>query len=1156
MAINAKNLLKKLHRDVSKEIPAFDELILLTLKRYYLGVKKLDFRNQADEDNDDFKLSDNVRLLKIDEISFDVDEKIHLPGVESSLTAMKNRGYSLVFLLQGNGTGAAVYLGVSKFSADKEEDIQDVLDGYKAVWESNFSGSKFSEVDAKDVKSISMQISKHENIGVLTGIPSLKREEEKEIFVQGLERLIRAMRGKIYTWMTIADPISEAVINQSLSNCRQLQSDIHHLVKSEISHSKSTGKTVMLGVMGMMGEGETSGTTDGTNSTNVVGENTSRTETVGTFNSSSDTVGGNVGATIPIPVVPLNVGGNYSHSWTRGFNHSESVALGAMKSFAQGICNSITNTISNQFGGGAVGTFGLTFTNTTTVGMETLNRKAEYTEELLKRYEERLLEGAALGMWNMGHYFCAQNPADYNLGIGVVTSLCAGMQSSYEPPNAIALDSKANKIIGRFHNLRLRFSENTFSDEDLKEKNVKFSDHPLGIIFNGPTTPVSTPELAIATPFAVQDVEGVTVTKRVAFGLNIPQIRERQETISIGNILDKGNETKQMYRLALNNIPKHLSIFGLTGSGKTNTVHQLLIQVWRNYKTPFMVIEPAKAEYRALADSTELKDDLLVISAGIDRTEASPLRINPFYFDPGKDNDANRVHLLTHIDRLKAVFNASFPMYGPMPYILEEVIHKVYQDRGWDLGRSCNRYVDIYKEDFSKYIPTLHDLYLTVDKIVDDKHYFKEQEMNIKAALKARLSSLMIGAKGSMFNTLHSIPAEELFTRPVVIELEHLGDDDEKAFLMGLLVSKLYEYRKATFKADADVSGRPDHVLVIEEAHRLLANIPDTSANMESANVKGKSVASFVDMLAEIRAMRQGVFIVDQLPSRVSPAVIKGTGSKIIHRLLATDDRESVGGTMGLTDDQIQDLALLQTGQCVVNQDGDRQSYMCKVGKCKLHEKRKGGELSAATQRFKDKYESLFRFASDDIDMEDLAFRDNLFKIMLAIGCDTNCTTALLNDILKKDDRISIDWLKYYWKNICNGILTFYKGDYQRQIALFNAGEKLFTDGDCALDDYRVAFREYFIKTRKFIYSGSDSLTHVAYAQLIARFKILENVNTQFDKFNNVANQNLRLKRAIEKLLPILCPDGLKCQTLEKEIAKAIIFKISPDLSFEWVMDA
>jgi hypothetical protein len=145
-----------------------------------------------------------------------------------------------------------------------------------------------------------------------------------------------------------------------------------------------------------------------------------------------------------------------------------------------------------------------------------------------------------------------------------------------------------------------------------------------------------------------------------------------------------------------------------------------------------MVIEPAKSEYRALAQSDALKDDLLIISAGVDQTSVCPLRLNPFYFDPGKDNDANRVHVLTHIDRLKATFNASFPMYASMPYILEEAILEVYRERGWNLGLSINRYVDIYNEDFSAYVPTLQDLYLKVDMIVKKKGYFQEQQMNMR----------------------------------------------------------------------------------------------------------------------------------------------------------------------------------------------------------------------------------------------------------------------------------------------------------------------------------------------------------------------------------------------------------------------------------------
>ena len=201
-----------------------------------------------------------------------------------------------------------------------------------------------------------------------------------------------------------------------------------------------------------------------------------------------------------------------------------------------------------------------------------------------------------------------------------------------------------------------------------------------------------------------------------------------------------------------------------------------------------------------MAKTDELKDRLLVFTAGVDKTSVSPLRLNPFDFNPGKDDDAHRVHILTHIDRLKSVFNASFPMYASMPYILEEAILEVYKERGWDLAASRNVYVDdIYTQDFSDYIPTLEDLYYKIDSVVTRKGYFKEQQMNIQAALKSRLSSLMVGAKGSLFNCKKSISDEDLFEQPVVVELENMGDDDEKAFLMGMLVTRLYEYRKATF---------------------------------------------------------------------------------------------------------------------------------------------------------------------------------------------------------------------------------------------------------------------------------------------------------------------------------------------------------------------
>ena len=766
-SVSIQKSLEKARKDMVDCRPAFDELLLFSLERHHLDVPEYSkiLVDNPDEDETGKSLRDHiqekVRFCKLAEFSFDINEKIHLPGVENALTAMRAQGHSLLFIVHGNVSQTCVYMGICKF-VDIAPHTSSVFKSYESVWKANFPGSRMIDISTNDIEKISYEISKCTEIGVLTGIPSLKREENSQQFVQGLERLIRAMRGKTYCWVSIADPIPQEAVRNAISSCQQLESDIHHLVKTNLSKATSNGKTVMLGLFGMAGEGETKGNSNATTETGVTGENTanskSTTDTTGDTNSTSNTLGGSISQSVGASFfasASTTISGDYHRTWGKAHSVSKSILEGTtksvMSSLARGWVNTVTQSVASQFAGGGFSSFGLTWTKTTTVGEELLNRKAEYAEEVLRAYEKRLQEGTALGMWNLGHYFCTVDSDTYNQGIGVVNSLFAGMDSTYEPPRAIKVPQIFCNTLRRFQNIYLLFSDKPVSKEDLKEnKEIKFQDHPLGFLFNGPATPVNTRELAIATPIATQDVEGVSVSRRPAFGINLNiGLEATDKTLTVGRILDKGNSTNQSYNILQANLPKHLAVFGLTGSGKTNTVHHLLWQLWKNEHIPFLVIEPAKAEYRALASLDELKDDLLVISAGIDRTSTCPLRLNPFDFEPGMDTDANRVHVLTHIDRLKATFNASFPMYASMPYILEETILEVYRDRGWDLGRSENRYVDVYRDDFRDYLPTLRDLYWKVDEVVKRKGYFKEQQMNIQAALKARLSSLLVGAKGT-----------------------------------------------------------------------------------------------------------------------------------------------------------------------------------------------------------------------------------------------------------------------------------------------------------------------------------------------------------------------------------------------------------------------
>ncbi len=1171
---------KTLLHTLSESYPEVDELLLYSLERRHLDTPSITELYQrtdtAADANPVSYFSDNVRLMLLDEISYDADEEIHLPGVESVLSGMRNLGHSLIFVVQGEHDHTRVYAGVARFMPNAAEPNLAIAT-LEASLKAHFPGSRFTLLHAKSddgrsTRDVSDAIRHSQHLGVLTGIPSLKREEERGIFVQGLERLIRALRGKNYTWLSIADPIPQPVTQAALDAARDLQSQIHHLVKSQMSKAFSSGTTAQVGLFGMKGSGNTEGISEMVGGSHTETETKSKTQNllegyqrIGSGVSAltglvGPLVGKVFGTALAAPLGPLApLGGvvgamlgktladipgkiinDVGAAITGKSGHSET--QGTSVSDTQSWATTTSQSRSQQLAGGGFGSLGFSWTRTTTVTSELLNRKLEYAEEVLQKYEERLREGYALGMWNLGHYFCTEDEQTYRQGCGVLNSMFAGMDNQFEPPRTISMARECCQALRFFSNIYFTYGEGRVLLMDkIRKGEQAFRNHPLGIIFNGPATPVNTRELAIALPFATQDIEGVTVSRRASFGINLNEAANRGESLTLGCVLDKGGPLPTRYRLKLKDLTKHLAIFGLTGSGKTNTMHHLLAQLWNKHRIPFMVIEPAKSEYRSLSRLPELKDDLLVISAGVDQASACPLRLNPFDFTPGNNCDTNRVHVLTHIDRLKSTFNSSFPMYASMPYILEEAILEVYRERGWDLGRSVNRYVDIYREDFSAYLPTLHDLMLKVDSIVQGKGYYQEQQMNIQAALRARLSSLMVGAKGSMFNCRRSISAEDLWTRPVVIELDNMGDDDEKAFLMGLLVSKLYEYRKASFGVSASSGAAPRHVLVIEEAHRLLANVPQSAQSMETANVKAKAVSSFIDMLSEIRALGESVMIVDQLPSRVSPNIVKGTGAKIIHRLLAKDDREAVGHTMGLTDKQVEDLCLLRTGECVVNQDGDNKSFMCLVPENENHSGAPGGDLSGATQRFKQEHADLLAAPEDLAGKEDERVSLPIHIAMMAIACGQPASDLprMLQQLDADKDRAAAQFA-YYWKTISQSIWNEHQGDYKDFVRMQEQGARLFDEPNAHEKAYRAAAKAYFNTPRNVAFSKSP-----VYAGLVFEHLLLKTLVYQYlSRYSS--NEHLpegdRLLVAMKRALPLI--DILPGVPLERSVLTGIVAHI------------
>ena len=344
--------------------------------------------------------------------------------------------------------------------------------------------------------------------------------------------------------------------------------------------------------------------------------------------------------------------------------------------------------------------------------------------------------------------------------------------------------------------------------------------------------------------------------------------------------------------IALNDFTKHGLIVGMPGSGKTNFSLGLLIQFWKDFKIPFLAIEPTKSEYRSLIDDIP---ELQIFTPG--KTSVSPYIINPFIPPRG-------VTVESFVPSLMSAFKAAFSMPDPLPDLFLAAINDCYNEYGW---RS-----DSTSDEPNIQFFGLYEFIKVFKRKMQRMDYKGDVKANMESAGVVRLISL-IEQNSNIYDTIHTIPLDDLLNKPTVIELNAINNKEQKSLIMALLLIMMCVYTKNNIAGD----GKLKRVLLIDEAHVLLGG--GAAKSSDSADSQGSTITSLEDMIAEIRSYGTSIIIADQKPTEVGKKIVADTNVKVIFKLVEADNKKIISEATNLNNADYELLGRLGVGEALLH---------------------------------------------------------------------------------------------------------------------------------------------------------------------------------------------------------------------------------------------
>mgnify|MGYP005762500591 FL=1 len=720
---------------------------LINLDRYPLV--ELDPAEKSDE---------YLRLYQIERIVYDVDENANdkLISVYSAFFNIQAAG---LLIIQSTRHELGFYLGIrSVYNASTAEAI------LEKSFKGNFAGSQIIAVPQEKLKKVLGSINKSgrfgncQNVASVSIIPSA-RDEDKERFVQGIEKFIDTMKGSEYTAVFIAEPLDKEILEQRKRGLQKIFSGLSPFASTQLSYGENYSKAVSKG----MSENFSKTFND------------SLTDTTSHFKSRSTSH-------------------SHGHSFGFlgiGFNSSNSTGCSTGSSWASAVTRGTSETKGE--------TITETDTDTTgdsrTITVTSENKSVKYILERIDQHLARIKNCEAFGLWDIACYFVSENVQTSVVAASTYKALMAGFDSGVE-------NSYVNV-----------WTQDNVENTPAVLEYLRYCIHPRFIIPGddqifeiesqtvNPCSLISGNEMPFIMGLPRHSVPGVTVLNMAEFGRNVrfSSGTPRGKKVELGQVYHMGEKEPARVKLDLESFRSHCFITGSTGSGKSNTTYRILDEMIE-YDIPFLVVEPAKGEYKRYYGKLP---NIHVYCTN--PRFYSMLHINPFRFNQG-------IHVLEHLDRLIEIFNACWPLYAAMPAILKESFERAYVKCGWDLEKS------IYIPNGHSKFPTFNDVLEALPEIINSSSYSADSKGDYTGALVTRVKSLTNGISGQVLCSANDIDEEYLFDQNTIVDLSRVASLETKSLLMGVLILKLNEYRMCTSEENQPLR----HITVMEEAHNIL----------------------------------------------------------------------------------------------------------------------------------------------------------------------------------------------------------------------------------------------------------------------------------------------------------------------------------------------